>query len=41
MSEMHTRKIPQETRVVIREATETDTAVLAKLQQFPESDKIQ
>jgi N-acetylglutamate synthase-like GNAT family acetyltransferase len=31
MSEMHTRKIPQETRVVIREATETDAAVLAKL----------
>jgi N-acetylglutamate synthase-like GNAT family acetyltransferase len=31
MSETHTRKIPQETRVVIREAQETDAAVIAAL----------
>ena len=31
MSEPHTRKTPQETRVVIREAKETDAAVIAAL----------
>jgi len=34
MNETHIRKTPQETRVVIREAKETDAAVIAALYRF-------